>query len=239
MNILHYGVEGGIRRIDILNRIDDICKWINEEKSLLYMQKELHCNYETLHKVLHHFNLEYRGHISKKGTNNLLNNGRKSAYEYLGTGKYITARLLKTKLIEEGIKEYKCERCGNSEWLGGKIPLELHHKNGNSFDNNLDNLEILCPNCHALTDNFKGKNRKNKKSKQESKYKKELNDLHERRLLLLYNSNIDFSKFGWVTEVGKLFGVKPQVASRYIREHFPNFYNQCYLSSTMKKQKTL
>ena len=52
----------------------------------------------------------------------------------------------------------KCERCGNSEWQGEPIPLQVHHKDGIRDNNSLDNLEILCPNCHALTENFMGKN---------------------------------------------------------------------------------
>ena len=58
---------------------------------------------------------------------------------------------------EVAIKEYKCERCGRTEWEGFPIPLELHHLNGVHNDNRLENLQILCPNCHALTDNYSGK----------------------------------------------------------------------------------
>lgn len=65
---------------------------------------------------------------------------------------------IKKRLISEGIKEEKCEICGNSEWMGEKIPLDLHHINGDHFDNRLENLIILCPNCHRLTDNHRGKN---------------------------------------------------------------------------------
>ena len=43
-------------------------------------------------------------------------------------------------------------------WLGAKIPLELHHINGDNTDNRIENLQLLCPNCHALTDNYRGKN---------------------------------------------------------------------------------
>lgn len=64
---------------------------------------------------------------------------------------------LKKRLIEEGIKEDKCERCGISEWQGEKLTLQLHHINGNHNDNRLENLQILCPNCHSLTDNFVNK----------------------------------------------------------------------------------
>lgn len=62
------------------------------------------------------------------------------------------------RLLREKLKEYKCELCGNIEWLGKPIPLELHHINGINTDNRLENLQLLCPNCHALTDNYRGKN---------------------------------------------------------------------------------
>lgn len=51
-----------------------------------------------------------------------------------------------------------CESCGNFEWFGYPIPLEVHHKDGNKHNNDEDNLSLLCPNCHALTDNFRGRN---------------------------------------------------------------------------------
>ena len=50
-----------------------------------------------------------------------------------------------------------CDCCGLSEWLGHPIPLEIHHVNGNNTDNRLDNLQLLCPNCHALTNNYRGR----------------------------------------------------------------------------------
>jgi hypothetical protein len=52
------------------------------------------------------------------------------------------------RLIEEGIKEARCECCGLSTWNGKPIPLELHHKDLNHYNNDLDNLQILCSNCH-------------------------------------------------------------------------------------------
>lgn len=54
----------------------------------------------------------------------------------------------------------KCERCGNEEWLGQPINLEIHHKNGDRSDNELSNLEILCPNCHSYTETFCYKTKK-------------------------------------------------------------------------------
>lgn len=51
-------------------------------------------------------------------------------------------------------KEDKCERCGLSEWMGMKIPLELHHKDNNHYNNKLDNLMIVCSNCHMQLHNY-------------------------------------------------------------------------------------
>ena len=64
---------------------------------------------------------------------------------------------LKNRLIAEGLKLVCCEVCGLTEWLGNKIPTELHHSNGNKSDNRIENLQILCPNCHSFTENYRGK----------------------------------------------------------------------------------
>ena len=61
---------------------------------------------------------------------------------------------LKARLVKEGLKEYKCECCGISEWNGKSITLQLHHINGIHNDNRLSNLQLLCPNCHSQTENF-------------------------------------------------------------------------------------
>jgi len=64
---------------------------------------------------------------------------------------------LKNRLFAEGMKDRKCEACANAEWLGRPIPLELDHINGDKTDNRIENLRILCPNCHALTETYRGK----------------------------------------------------------------------------------
>ena len=66
---------------------------------------------------------------------------------------------IKGKLIREGLKENKCEICGLiNEWNGKPLVLQLHHINGNHTDNRLENLQILCPNCHSQTDTYCGSN---------------------------------------------------------------------------------
>jgi 5-methylcytosine-specific restriction endonuclease McrA len=58
---------------------------------------------------------------------------------------------------------YICiEKCGLSEWQGNPLVCELHHINGDSTDNRIENLQILCPNCHSQTDNFRSRNRNRK-----------------------------------------------------------------------------
>lgn len=65
---------------------------------------------------------------------------------------------LKRRLFEAGIKTRRCEACGLTQWRGVPVPLALHHVNGDRHDNRLENLEILCPNCHGLTDTWSGRN---------------------------------------------------------------------------------
>lgn len=73
-------------------------------------------------------------------------------------------KLLK-KLLQEGYKEYRCEVCGIVEWNGKPITLQLHHIDGDRLNNALKNLQVLCPNCHSQTDNFRGNANKKEKPK--------------------------------------------------------------------------
>lgn len=57
---------------------------------------------------------------------------------------------IRQRLISEGYKEAQCEICLRTEWNNEPIPLELDHINSDHFDNRLENLQIICPNCHAL-----------------------------------------------------------------------------------------
>lgn len=66
------------------------------------------------------------------------------------------------RLFEEGLKEKKCEICSITEWMGQPAPLELDHIDGEHYNNEFENLRILCPNCHALTPTNSGKNRNKK-----------------------------------------------------------------------------
>lgn len=52
------------------------------------------------------------------------------------------------------LRGHQCESCMNKTWLGHEIPLEVHHIDGDRLNNVLENLQLLCPNCHAMTDNY-------------------------------------------------------------------------------------
>lgn len=72
---------------------------------------------------------------------------------------YTSTYHLKTRLLREKVFEHRCVSCGLTEWLAQAIPLEIDHINGDRHDNRLENLRLLCPNCHALTATYRGKNK--------------------------------------------------------------------------------
>ncbi len=80
-------------------------------------------------------------------------NGEDEGWSGTGIKKFI-----RNYLLEKA--NYKCQICGWGEInpYSGLIPVEIHHKDGNYKNNKLDNLEVLCPNCHSLTDTYKSLN---------------------------------------------------------------------------------
>ena len=146
-------------RKDIFDKKEDIEKMILENKPKAEICRFLNCKPLTLDNYLKKMNIEYKGNKGKKGIPNL--ERRRDLNDYLNNLQQINTHKLKLKIINCGLKEHKCESCELTEWLGDLIPIELHHIDGNRFNNNLDNLQILCPNCHSKTNNNSGK--KNKK----------------------------------------------------------------------------
>jgi hypothetical protein len=117
-------------------------------------------NYITIKKAIAFFKIDTshftgQGHLRGKSHTY----GTRPLKNILVLGKIENTHRLKIRLLKEGLKEKKCECCQISTWQGHDIPLELHHIDGNRENNQLTNLEVLCPNCHALTDNYRGKNK--------------------------------------------------------------------------------
>ena len=116
-------------------------------------------NSNTLKRLLDENNIDY-SHFT--GRARVYNNTSTSISEYLSNRAKITSGKLRIKLLAEGLKENKCEICGITKWLGNPIVCQLHHIDGNNQNNNLENLQILCPNCHSQTENYCGSANVNK-----------------------------------------------------------------------------
>lgn len=78
--------------------------------------------------------------------------------EVLVAGRRTSSLVLRRRLVEAGLRDERCSRCALDTWQGVPVPLELDHVNGDRDDNRLENLRLLCPNCHALTDTWRGRN---------------------------------------------------------------------------------
>ena len=145
-------------RSDILEQKDQILQWIDENQSKAYMSQQLGCKWETLNRYLKLMGIEYAGNQSGKGQ--FKKKPKMTLAEYLENSEDIQTNKIRIKILEEGLKPHKCECCGLETWLDNPIPLEVHHKDGDRTHNELSNYELLCPNCHAFTDSYRGKNSK-------------------------------------------------------------------------------
>ncbi len=119
-------------------------------------------NYKTVHDRIKRLALD-TSHFTGAGWNvgeRYKNFGQPFSWDgiLVENSTYKSTFRLRKRLVEFGLKEAKCEDCGLIEWRGQAIPLELHHANGVNNDHRLSNLQLLCPNCHALTENYRGKN---------------------------------------------------------------------------------
>ena len=67
---------------------------------------------------------------------------------------------VKRRLLDAGILKNACEECGITDWRGKAISIQLDHRNGVRDDHRLENLRMLCPNCHSQTETFGARNRR-------------------------------------------------------------------------------
>ena len=119
-------------------------------------------NYKTVHDRIRRLGLD-TSHFTGAGWNvgaRYRDIGQPFSWEgvLVENSAYKSTFRLRKRLVEFGVKEAACEGCDLKEWRGQPIPWELHHANGVNNDHRLANLQLLYPNCHALTENYRGKN---------------------------------------------------------------------------------
>lgn len=118
-------------------------------------------NYNSFKRNIERLSLDTSHFTGQAHNKNKTFGPKRCIEEYLKfDGIKIGSNRLKKRLISEKYFEAKCYNCGIVEWLNKPAPLELEHINGDNCDNRIDNLTILCPNCHAQTETYRGKNKK-------------------------------------------------------------------------------
>ena len=130
-------------------------KAVASSKSMMEASSKTKMNFKTFFKYAKQLNL-FTPNQSGKGINK---KNYITPLKEIIEGKhnhYNTYRLGK-RLIKECYKDHQCEVCLLKEWNNLPIPLELHHIDGNSNNHLLSNLQLLCPNCHAQTNTYRGK----------------------------------------------------------------------------------
>lgn len=163
-------------------------------------------NYKEFHKTVKLWEVDCdhftgKGHLKGK-THNW--SRCLSLEECLVDGSSIGSNRLKKKLLKVGIFQNICSICKIQDWLEKPLVMHLDHISGNPFDNRLENLRLLCPNCHSQTDTYVGKNRKCNISKEIQKEKERIKNQEKQRILNRYNQKEENTTNKDIEEIEKV-----------------------------------
>lgn len=206
-----------------------ICESINHTDVLIKMNLIPHgSNFRTLNKYIEKYDIDISHFESFYKRSRFGRREKVKLSEVLTENSNYDRAILKKRLFEEGIKERKCELCGQDEnWNGKKMSLIIDHINGINNDNRIENLQIVCPNCNSTLDTFAGRNIESKKPRCSCgnviSYKsKKCRNCHDRDRRKIERPNredllrqVESSNY---TEVGKKYGVSRSTIRRWINE---------------------
>lgn len=196
----------------------------------------------TLRKKLEEYNIDYShftyGSKSKKCKTYI------SVKEYLDINKNIQTNKLKNKLLQEGLKENKCENpnchCKDGYWLDHLLVCQLYHINGIRTDNRFKNLQMLCPNCHSQTDNYCGNANKNKEKyyciicgkEKKTKYSKCCASCAARKVKLLLKEELltNYKQFQSFLKLGSIYNVSDNAVRKWFK-----YYNLPYKKKELQE----
>lgn len=161
-------------------KLVDSCKTYTECIIKLGLSPRCSGNFQTIKKYIKKYELDI-SHFERGFSNGNIPINKKELKEILVKDSFFTRTHLKNKLYKEGVKKKECEVCGiNEDWFNGsKIVHILDHINGDPYDNRIENLRIVCPNCNSTFRTSNGRNKakyiydsEKNEYKSESTYKK-------------------------------------------------------------------
>ena len=148
------------KRVFSFQETQDIIEKLKSGVTINSLKTEKKCGVNVLKRIIKEHNIPYI--LNQSHTNRVT---PKFAKKFARNSTTSNGQIVKSIKQHDLIPYECCHNCGLTEWLSGKLLLELDHINGDNTDNRLENLRFLCPNCHSQTPTYKGKNINSGKTK--------------------------------------------------------------------------